>query len=306
MIDTHPFAGVYAPVMTPFAADLTPDMSRLTDHCRWLRDHGCGVVLFGTTGEGNSLAVEEKIDVLNALAETELDRRSILIGAGACAFPDAVRVSGHASALGYGGVLMLPPFYYKDVNDEGLFRAFSEVIERVGDPKLRVYLYHIPPVALVPISLGLIERLIDAYPTVVVGLKDSSGDGANICAVLDAFPGFGVFVGSETGLLDTLRRGGAGCISATVNIDPQPIRRLFDHWRTPEADSMHTAVSSFRGTMRQFPLIPALKAVIARYADDPAWQRLRPPLVELTDPERAALFAKLDARGFSMPGLRKT
>jgi 4-hydroxy-tetrahydrodipicolinate synthase len=203
-------------------------------------------------------------------------------------------------------VLMLPPFYYKGVSDEGLFRSFAEVIERVGDARLRIYVYHIPPVSQVPITLGLIERLLKAYPQTVAGVKDSSGDWTNTKAMLDAFAasGFDVFAGSETFLLANMRGGGKGCISATANVNPGPIARLHASWPASDADAQQTRLDEIRGTFQKFPMIPALKAAIAHYGNDPAWATVRPPLVNLAPDAAAALVAELDRRGFSMPGLR--
>jgi 4-hydroxy-tetrahydrodipicolinate synthase len=227
-------------------------------------------------------------------------------GTGCCALPDSVRLTAHAVKLGCAGVLMLPPFYYKGVSDEGLFRSFAEVIERVGEARLRVYLYHIPPVAQVPITLGLVERLLAAYPGQVAGMKDSSGDWANTKAFLDAFAGsgFDVFAGSETFLLQNMRHGGAGCISATANVHPGPIARLFDTWRQPDADAQQARLDEIRGVFSRFPMIPALEAAIAHHAGDPGWATVRPPLVALGDAQSSALVAELDAKQFTMPGRR--
>ena len=198
---------------------------------------------------------------------------------------------------------MLPPFYYKGVSDEGLFRSYAEVIERVGDSGLRIYLYHIPPVAQVPITLDLIERLIAAYPKTVVGIKDSSGDWSNTEAMLKRFPGFRVFAGSESFLLRNMRGGGVGCISATANINAAAIHKLYAEWQSPQAEALQADLDDLRGVMQKFPMIPALKETVAHYSGDPAWRRLRPPLVELSEPQRKALISELSARGFAMPGL---
>ncbi|MGH7416517.1 MAG: dihydrodipicolinate synthase family protein, partial [Candidatus Rokuibacteriota bacterium] len=207
--------------------------------------------------------------------------------------------------LGVAGVLMLPPFYYKGVPEEGLFRFFSEVVQRVGDSRLRVYLYHIPPVSNVPITLALIERLLKAYPGIVAGVKDSSSDWNNTKAMLDAFAasGFDVFAGSETFLLQNMRSGGAGCISATANVNPGPIARLFREWQNADADAQQARLDEIRGIMQRYPMIPALKAVIARYGGDGAWVTVRPPLIALTPEQRAALAAELGRAAFTMPGL---
>jgi 4-hydroxy-tetrahydrodipicolinate synthase len=216
-----------------------------------------------------------------------------------------VRLTAHAVKLGCAGVLMLPPFYYKGVSDEGLFRNFAEVIERVGDARLRVYVYHIPPVAQVPITLGLVERLLKTYPAQTAGMKDSGGDWSNTRAFLDAFAGAGfhVFAGSETFLLQNMRHGGRGCISATANVHPGPIARLHDTWRNPDADAQQARLDEIRNTFQKFPMIPALKAAIAHYGRDAGWGAVRPPLVELTPEQASALVAELDQRKFSMPGL---
>jgi len=228
-------------------------------------------------------------------------------GTGHCALPDSVRLTAHAMKLGCGGVLMLPPFYYKGVSDDGLFRSFAEVIERVGESRLRVYVYHIPPVSQVPITLGLVERLLKAYPTQTAGMKDSGGDWKNTQAFLDAFAksGFDVFAGSETFLLQNMRNGGAGCISATANVNPGPIARLFDTWQHADADAQQARLDEIRGTFATFPMIPALKAAIAHYGGDVSWGTVRPPLVDLTPEQSKALVAELDQRKFTMPGLKE-
>jgi len=245
------------------------------------------------------------VELLDRLVAGGIDAARLMPGTGCCALTDSVRLTAHAMKLGAGGVLMLPPFYYKGVSDDGLFKSFAEVIERVGDRRLRLYVYHIPPVSQVPITLGLIERLLKAYPDVVAGVKDSSGDWSNTKAMLDAFApgGFDVFAGSETFLLANMRGGGAGCISATANVNPAAIARLYREWQTPQADAQQARLDEIRGIMQRYPMIPALKAVIARYGGDGAWVTVRPPLVALTAEQRAALAAELGRAAFTMPGL---
>ncbi len=306
MSQTDRITGVLSPVVTPFTADLAPDAERFVRQCRWLLSQNVGLAVFGTNSEANSLSVEEKIELLDRLLAAGLDPARMMPGTGHCALSDSVRMTAHAAKAGCGGVLMLPPFYYKGVSDEGLFRSFAEVIERVGDARLRVYVYHIPPVSQVPITLNLIARLLKAYPQAVAGVKDSSGDWANTKAMLDAFAtsGFDVFAGSETFLLANMRGGGKGCISATANVNPGPIARLHGTWQEADADAQQARLDEIRGTFQKFPMIPALKAAIAHYGSDPAWATVRPPLVNLAAEPAAALVAELDRRGFSMPGLR--
>ena len=299
--------GVLAPVLTPFGADLEPDPRRLARHCRWLLAHGCsGLAIFGTTSEANSLSVEERERLLEHLLADGLDPARLMPGTGCCALPDTVRLTRMAVRHGCGGVLVLPPFYYKGVGDEGLFRSFAEVIERVGDSRLRLYLYHIPPVAQVGIGPGLIERLLAAYPRLVCGIKDSSGDLVNTSILLERFgpSGFDVFVGSERFLLANMRRGGAGCITASANVNPAAIDRLYREWRSPGAERLQGDLDELRGALERYPLVPSLKEVVAHCGGDPAWRTVRPPLVELQPGQAEALLAELSQRGFTMPDLR--
>ncbi len=301
-----PITGVLAPVLTPFQEDLRPDPARLVRHCQWLLSQGCaGLAPFGTTSEGNSLSVEEREELLERLLAARIDAGVLMPGTGCCALGDTVRLSKLAAKRGCAGVLMLPPFYYKGVSDDGLFRAFAEVIERVGDDHLRVYLYHIPPVSQVGIGLKLIERLLGAYPKVVAGVKDSSGDWGNTQAMLSAFAGSGfqVFVGSERFLLANMRHGGVGCITACGNVNPGPIARLFRDWRTPEAEWLQGEINAVRGAIERYPVIAALKEILATHAKDPTWRTARPPLSPLSHEQAADLLADLQQRQFAMPGL---
>jgi 4-hydroxy-tetrahydrodipicolinate synthase len=297
--------GVLSPVVTPFDSALRPDRARFTRHCQWLLEQGVGLAVFGTNSEGNSLSVAEKIALLEALREAGLPPARMMPGTGCCALTDSIELTRHAVGLGCAGVLMLPPFYYKGVSDDGLFRSYAEIIERIADRNLRIYLYHIPPVSQVPISLALIERLLRVYPGTIAGIKDSSGDWSNTQAMLERFQpqGFDVFAGSETFLLATLRGGGAGCITATGNVNPRPIAQLFEQWRDADADARQAALDRVRAAFQAFPMIAALKAAIAHHATDPQWATVRPPLFELSGAQQEALLRSLAGLGFSMPGL---
>lgn len=301
----RPFAGVLPALITPFDEKLEPDQARLASLGFWLLDQGCdGLLLFGTTGQGNSLTVAERRRSLEELIRRGMPAEKLMIGAGACAAGNAVELSRAATAAGTGGVLLLPPFYYKEPSVDGLFAYFAEVIEKVGSDKLRVYLYHIPPVAQVGIPLALIERLLNAYPGTVVGIKDSSGDWQHTRALLEAFPGFGVFAGSERFLLDTLRGGGAGCISAVANALAGPICRVAELWRggagDDELEAAQAATLFLRETLQGLPLVPALHAIQAYYRGDEGFVRMRPPFRPLDAGHLERLFTTLDARSFSL------
>jgi 4-hydroxy-tetrahydrodipicolinate synthase len=299
-LDRYP-RGVLVPALTPFHADLSVDEDRLVAHCQWLLDEGAnGLAVFGTTSEANSLSTGERMAALERLIEGGIPPGVLMPGTGCCALPDTVALTRHAAAHDCFGVLMLPPFYYKGVSDDGIFATISEVIERVGNRRLRIYLYHIPALAGAGFSLPLIERLLTEYPGVVAGLKDSSGDWKNTQALLAAFPGFEVFPGSETYLLDGLRLGGAGCISATANVHVGAIRALVEAWETPAADAMQQQLTAVRAAIEKFPLVAANKAILAELRDASGWAVLRPPLRPLAAEARERLFAALDALRFPL------
>ncbi len=298
--------GVLSPVVTPFKRDYAPDAERFVRHCRWLLKNGCaGLAVFGTNSEANSMSVAEKRQLLEALVAGGVPAAALMPGTGHSALSDSIELTRAAVKLGCAGVLMLPPFYYKGVSDEGLYRNFAEIIERVGDDRLQLYLYHIPPVSQVPISLALIEKLISKYPGIVAGVKDSSGEWPNTKAMLDNFGknGFDVFAGSEAFLLDNMRNGGKGCITATGNVNPGPIDKLYRNWRSPEADRMQAEITATRKIVQKQPMIPALKATIAHFSNDAQWKTCRPPLVELSSSQEETLVRELKASSFSMPAL---
>ncbi len=315
--------GVLAPVVTPFKTDLSPDGERFIRHCQWLLSRNCGLAVFGTNSEANSMSAEERMMLLDALVAAGIDPSRMMPGTGCCSITETIELTSHAVKHGCAGVLMLPPFYYKDISEEGLYRYFSEVVQRVGDTCLKIYLYHIPPVAIVGVTPKLVERLLKAYPTAIAGMKDSSGDWNNTKTFLDAFAirstarsvedspwrgyTFDVFVGSESFLLANMRHGGVGTISATANVNPAAIHKLYAEWNSANADQQQSKLNVVREVFssRKFPsMIPALKQAIAIYRNDPGWTRVRPPLVELTTEQTNFLAAELQAIGFSMPGIR--
>ncbi|MGZ8264651.1 MAG: dihydrodipicolinate synthase family protein, partial [Burkholderiales bacterium] len=285
--------GVLSPVVTPFKDDLSPDPERFIAQCKWLLSQNCGLAVFGTNSEANSLSVNERVALLDSLLAADVDPSRMMPGTGCCALSDTVRLTEHAVKANCAGVLMLPPFYYKDVSEDGLYRSFAEVIERVGDARLRIYLYHIPPVAIVGITPKLVERLMKAYPSAIAGMKDSSGDWNNTKVFLDAFSksGFDIFVGSESFLLANMRESGAGCISATANVNPAAIDKLYREWRNTDAQAQQDRLNAIRKATGQYVMIPALKAVIARYTRDTEWGIVRPPLVELASDQYQGLVA---------------
>jgi len=296
---------VLAPVVTPFTEHAQPDLPRLVRHCQWLQSHGVGLAVFGTNSEANSMSVRQKRIVLEGLASAGIPGAQMMPGTGACAVEDAVELSKAALQAGAAGVLMLPPFYYKGVSDDGLFAYYSDVIQGVADDRLKIYVYNIPPISQVGLSLALLQRLTAKYPSTVIGIKDSSGDWAYTESVLRALvpSGFRVYAGNETFLLRTLALGGVGCISATANVHPGPMAALANHPNALDAEAQQARLDQVRTLFQKFPMMAAMKAALATALSDPAWERLLPPLVPLTADQRSALERGLQEIDFSMPGL---
>lgn len=303
MTSNNTLKGVFSPVLTPFHKDLTPDPDRFLRHCKWLLDQDVGLAIFGTNSEAASLTLSEKSSLLEHLIASGLPPERMMPGTGGCTLPESIELTKRAVTAGCGGVLMIPPFYYKGVSDEGLYRSFATIIDAVADDRLRMYLYHIPAVSQIPISLALIERLLKNYPTAIAGVKDSSGDWANTAAMLKQFQphGFDVFAGSETFLLANMRGGGAGCITATGNVNPSAILKLYREWQHADADQQQADLDVTRAAFAKFPLIPAMKAAIAWKTDRADWCYVRPPLIELNAEQRFDLHAALTAANFEMP-----
>ncbi|MEE2694238.1 MAG: dihydrodipicolinate synthase family protein [Pseudomonadota bacterium] len=302
MMASSKLRGVYCPVLTPFDEQLRPDASRFTEHCKSLLRQGCqGLAVFGTTGEANSLSVKERIELLEALLKAGIAPELIVPGTGCAALTDTISLTRHAFQSGCAGVLILPPFYYKAVEENGLYRSFATVIEDIGDTSLNVYLYHIPPVSGVPLELPLIKRLVKDFPNNVVGLKDSSGVWEYTDTLLKTLPNFSVFSGSEIFLRDNLLGKGCGTITASANINAPAICSLFEDWEGSNGAKRQAEITTIRKTVQNFPLIPALKAVVANNLKDSAWLRVRPPLVPLSPSAHKTLLESLSQVGYIPP-----
>lgn len=288
----EPAQGIWPPVATPFRADLSIDFDRYIAHCRKLLADGAhGLAVMGTTSEANSLEFMERQEVLARLVAAGVPAAQLMPGTGLSNIGDTVRLTRHATGLGVRGVLLLPPFYYKAVSDDGLFAFVAEVINRVNDRRLRIYLYNFPQMSAIAWSPALVARLIAKYPETIVGLKDSSGDVPYVEKLLAAHPGFAVFPASEALLLAALKKGAAGCISASANTHVAEIRRLYDGWRGPNAEALHETASRIRRAMQDFPFIPAVKAILADREGTRDWLNIRPPLEPLDAKASAALLA---------------
>lgn len=293
--------GVFAPTLTPIRADLSINLPAYTEFCHRLLDGGChGLVLFGTNSEATSFAAGERMAAVDAVIESGVPAEKLVVGSGAASVVEAAELTRHAVASGCHGVLTLPPFYYPGVSDEGLFRSFAAVFDRVNDERLRLYFYHIPQVSGVPLSPSLLCRLADAYPGQAAGVKDSSGDADTLLGlhgVAENHPGFAVFCGTEALLLKNLQGGGGGCISGMANVLPHVIRDLYENWQAEDAEDRQDRTNWVREAILEcgFNVIASLKVIVADQTGRAGWSRVRPPLVDLTEKEQGQLLARLSS-----------
>jgi 4-hydroxy-tetrahydrodipicolinate synthase len=297
-----PVTGVYCAAVTPINADLSPNLPAFTSHCQRLLADGCdGVALLGTTGEANSFANAERKALLEAAVAAGIDPARLMPGTGVVALPETIDLTRHALSLGVRRVVVLPPFYYKGVSDEGLYAAYSRIIEGVGDDRLQVILYHIPQVTEVAISHDLIARLRAAFPKVVVGIKDSAGKLDNMTAMVQRFEGFSVLAGADPLLLPLMQAGGAGCITATSNLVAADLAVVYRGANDPSAEAevaaAQTRINAFRNLSNSYVQLPTIKAMVACRTGDAGWCRLRPPLMPLDAVELSDLKQKLAAIG---------
>ena len=302
--DAPAFAYITAAITTPFRPeDLSVDLELLERHAHWLLSNGCdGLVLFGTTGEAASLSLAERAAILERVLTSGIEPRRVLVGTSACAMAEVVELTRRCAELGCAGALIMPPFFFKGVTVDGALSFYAEVFARCGAALPPIYLYHIPQNSGVAVGPELVGRLVERFGTKIRGYKDSSGDWTNTAEIRARFPQLETFVGSEALLLANLKAGGAGCISASVNVQPAATRKLYDYWRSSQADSLQEAASRLRKTLeRAGPLIATTKAAVAALHHEPAWAIPRPPLLALSPSEQRALESQL--RELKLAGL---
>lgn len=295
-----PIKGVFCAAATPVDENLNPDHQRLGAHARRLLDDGChGVAMLGSTGEANSFSLAERKAMLEAVVNSGVPGEKLLPGTGVPAFPETIELTRHALSLGVRTVVMLPPFYYKGVSNQGLIESYSRVIDGVGDARLQVILYHIPPIAQIAIPAEVIAALVEKYPGTIVGVKDSGGDLEHMKMLVKSFPSLSILAGADPFMLPLLKEGGAGCITATSNLVGAELRTVFDKFDTPEAagevEAAQARIVALRTLSNSYVQIPTIKAMVAHRTEDEGWCRVRPPFVALDVEQRKALFEQLDA-----------
>ncbi|MGZ3296543.1 MAG: dihydrodipicolinate synthase family protein [Xanthobacteraceae bacterium] len=289
---TSKLQGVIAAIATAVDDKGEPDCARSTALARFLLANGCdGLNVLGTTGEATSFSLEQRKRVMSAYSEAGLPLDRLMVGTGAASVADAVALTRHAAELGFAGALLLPPFYYKGVPDDGLV-AYVEIIVRATAAKpIPIYLYHFPAQSGLPWHVKLVGRLVASFGTRIVGLKDSSGDMAYAREATKVAPGFKVFPSTEAVLMEARAGAFAGCISATANLNADLCARA---WRDGDADALAAAVS-IRKLFDGKQLVPGVKALIAHIHDDAGWARVQPPLSAFSPSDEAAVSSAYDS-----------
>jgi len=278
--------GVIAAIATPVDETGEPDVARAVALARYLLANGCdGLNVLGTTGEATSFSLEQRKRVMSGYRDAGLPLNRLMVGTGAAAAADAVSLTRHAAELGFGGALLLPPFYYKGVPDDGLVAYLDAVVRGSASRPIPIYLYHYPALSGLPWHAALIRRLLAAHGGRIVGLKDSSGDMTYARAVAAISPEFRVFPSTEAVLLEARADTFAGCISATANLNADLCARAFHGGDSAALDAAVAIRKLFDGKA----LVPGVKALLAHIHDDPALARVKPPLAEFAAADRAAV-----------------
>ena len=288
---TKTMTGVIAAIATPVEESGAPDLGRAMKLARFLLDNGCdGLNVLGTTGEATSFSLNERKSVMDAYKSNSLPLDRLMVGTGAAAVSDAVALTKHAAELGFAGALVLPPFYYKGVPDDGLAAYIDTIVQATAATPIPLYLYHYPAMSGLPWHVALIDRLLKSHPTRIVGLKDSSGDMAYARSAAAVKKGFAVFPSTEAALLEARRGDFAGCISATANLNADLCQRA---WASGDAGALEQAVT-IRKLFEGKPLVSGVKALLAHIHGDPALARMKPPLAPFSAADRATVTAGYD------------
>jgi 4-hydroxy-tetrahydrodipicolinate synthase len=283
--------GVIAAVATPVTEDGSPDIDRAIKLARFLLDNGCnGLNVLGTTGEATSFSLDERKRVMTAYKDKGMPLDRLMVGTGAAAVADAVALTRHAAELGFAGALVLPPFYYKGVPDDGLVAYIDTIVKATAAKPVPIYLYHYPQQSGLHWHVPLVKRLLDTYGTRIVGLKDSSGDMNYAREAAAISKSFDVFPSTEAVLIDAKNGAFAGCISATANCNPDLCQRA---WSAGDAVALDAAVT-IRRLFDGKPLVSGVKALLSHIHGDPALSRMKPPLAPFTAADRASVIAGYD------------
>lgn len=295
--------GVFTASLTPLTSKREPDLPALIEHVRWLLQQGSdGAALLGSTGEANSLTLEQRLKIIEQAGST-LPQERLMLGTGSCSLPDAIRLTKASVDSGVTTVLVLPPFYYRPHTDEGVFRFFCELIEAVNEPKLRVVFYHFPQMTGYSFSVDVLLRLRKSYGLTAAGIKESSGNWENMRNLAEQIPDFSVYSGTEQHLYELLRVGGAGCITASGNLTSPACRRVYRAWQSgdsAEADSAQRELTAQRLALQNQPYVSGLKSLFALQSGRKTWLTMLPPFLPLPEDETRRFAAEVESAGVEL------
>ena len=298
-----PQTGVYTASLTPLTASYEPNFTALISHAKWLLETGSdGVAILGSTGEANSLTIEQRLDII-AYCGSKLAPERLMMGTGSCSLQDAIRLTQASVDAGVYAVLVIPPFYYRPQSDASVLRYYTELIAAVNDPRLRIVFYNFPQLSGYNFSLEILQQLKQRFGDIAAGIKDSSGAWGNMLNITKNVPDFMVYSGTETLLLDILREGGAGCITASANLLAPECQQVFQAWNNDQqdtADQEQNKLSVLRKTLESYPFVSGLKGLMAEYSVSEHWQQMLPPFTPLLESEIRELSAEIKNYGLDL------
>ena len=298
-----PQTGVYTASLTPLTASYEPNFTALISHAKWLLETGSdGVAILGSTGEANSLTIEQRLDII-AYCGSKLAPERLMMGTGSCSLQDAIRLTQASVDAGVYAVLVIPPFYYRPQSDASVLRYYTELIAAVNDPRLRIVFYNFPQLSGYNFSLEILQQLKQRFGDIAAGIKDSSGAWGNMLNITKNVPDFMVYSGTETLLLDILREGGAGCITASANVLAPECQLVYQAWKNNQYDAAEQAqkkLSVLRKTLESYPFVSELKGLMAEHSSSEHWQQMLPPFSPLLASEVRELSAEIKGYGLDL------
>ncbi|MDP6887371.1 MAG: dihydrodipicolinate synthase family protein [SAR324 cluster bacterium] len=297
------FSGIYTASLTPLTSSYEPNLPALVSHVEQLFESGSdGVAILGSTGEANSLTIEQRLDIISYCGRTLAPER-LMMGTGSCALQDAIRLTQASIEAGVFSVLVIPPFYYKPQSDESVIRYYSELISSVDDSRLRIIFYNFPKLSGYNFSTEILQEFKERFGDIAAGIKDSSGNWENMLSITKNVPNFMVYSGTETLLLNILREGGAGCITASANLLAPECQLVYQAWRNDQqntAEQVQKELNVLRKALESYQFVSELKGLMAEHTGSEHWQEMLPPFIPLLPSQVRELSEKINDLGLNL------
>ena len=297
------FSGIYTASLTPLTSTYETNLPALVSHVEQLFESGSdGVAILGSTGEANSLTIEQRLDIISYCGRTLAPER-LMMGTGSCALQDAIRLTQASIEAGVFSVLVIPPFYYKPQSDESVIRYYSELISSVDDSRLRIIFYNFPKLSGYNFSTEILQEFKERFGDIAAGIKDSSGNWENMLSITKNVPNFMVYSGTETLLLNILREGGAGCITASANLLAPECQLVYQAWRNDQqntAEQVQKELTVLRKALESYQFVSELKGLMALHTGSEHWQEMLPPFIPLLPTQVRELSEKINDLGLNL------